>query len=610
MCGRDEYVALDAKQRAMYSARLPRPAKLGPNVLAFHVKESGPGSYRAVRSSQRFGTAHTVLIVVEQGLLLSQLSRVMISRVIIYYAYFLKSSDRYRSCKHFFHRLLDDPDSRMKQNFDLFMICLVMLSVFVLVYNVEHRVSAIGEYIEQGVVTVFIVEYLLRLWLYSDSHLILIEEYEKSQYLKLRFSLIKALKRVIGKKLQYMISPFAVIDLLAILPSYRPLRILRIFLIFRLFKLFRYTNSIKVFADVLASKRFELITLMVFMGFLIFISSIAIYLFENPTAGGDVKDLNDALYWSFVTISTVGYGDITPQTLGGRLVTIILILSGLGVLAFFTSIIVSAFSDKMHSLLENRTIAELVRYKNFVIICGFGRVGQEIAERLFSDKMKFVIIDRNEDHVFRAKQSGFLVVQGNATQNDVLIKSGIHSGATAVLCVTGDDVTNVYVTLSSRRLNPDIQIISRANRHENVNKLYQAGADRVIEPFATAGMLAAEYVGQPVAFEAINGILQEKKNILLETIVVSADSMLENTQIGELAFEENKLTLVGVISTNAAHLSHKNKYAIKKQHFYFNPESHFSLKTQDILVVLGRSYSVEHFRDQVEKSRLIARGKA
>lgn len=533
----------------------------------------------------------------------------MISRFIIYCAYYLKSSDRYRSCKQFFYQLLDNPDSRMKKNFDLFMICLVMLSVFVLVYHVEHSVSTLGEYIEQGVVTIFIAEYLLRVWLYSDSHLILIEQYEKSQYLKLRFSLFKAMKLVIGKKLQYVFSPFAVIDLLAILPSYRPLRILRIFLIFRLFKLFRYSNSIKVFADVLASKRFELITLMVFMGFLIFISSIAIYLFENPTAGGDVKDLNDALYWSFVTISTVGYGDITPQTLGGRLVTIILIMSGLGVLAFFTSIIVSAFSDKMHTLRENRTYAELDRYGSFIIICGFGRVGQEIAERLNNDKMKFVIIDRSEGHVFRAKQSGFLVVQGNATQNEVLIKSGINRGATAVLCATGDDVTNVYVTLSSRRLNPDIQIISRANRHDNVNKLYQAGADRVIEPFATAGLLAAEYVGQPVAFEAISGILQEKKNILLETIVVSTDSMLENTRIGDLAFEENKLTLVGVISTNAVHLTHKNKYSVKKQHFYFNPEPHFSLMTQDILVVMGRSYSIDHFRDQVEKSRLISRNK-
>lgn len=529
----------------------------------------------------------------------------MVSRFVVYCAYYLKGARRYKRCKGFFYRLLESSDSRLRKQFDIFMIFLVMLSVFVLVYHVEHPMNDIGEYLEQGVVTIFVIEYLLRAWLYSDSHLVIIEQYEKAQYLKLRFSLYRALKKIVAKKLEYVFTPLAIIDLLAILPSYRPLRILRIFLIFRLFKLFRYSDSIKVFADVLASKRFELITLMVFLGFLIFIASIAIYLFENNSAGGHVADLSDALYWAIVTMSTVGYGDITPQTLGGRLVTISLILTGLGVLAFFTSIIVSAFNDELTSLRENRVCAELVRYKKFIIICGFGRVGQEVAWQLQKDQLNFIVIDNHEAKFELAKRQGYLAIHGDVTKNDVLIKAGINRGATSVVCAAGDDVTNVYVTLSSRNLNSTVQIISRANRHDNVRKLYQAGADSVIEPFAIAGLLAAEYVGQPVAFEAIFGILQEQRHIRLETIIVKEGSMLEHKRVEEIDFEGIRLSLVGVVSSNPIHLKHKNKYPLRHQHFYFNPEGHFILQPQDILLVLGREYSVEHFRDRIERTRLL-----
>jgi len=528
----------------------------------------------------------------------------MFAKTIVYFAYLLKTSVYYKHSKLFFYDLLENPQSKMKSYFDVFMICLVMLSVFFLVYSVEHELSEAGEFFEQCVVTVFISEYLLRAWLFSDSHLIITKEYERAEYLNTPFSVFNSLKKVLGKKMEYMFSLFAIIDLLAILPSYRPLRILRILLIFRLFKLFRYSNSIKVFADVLSSKRFELITLAIFMGFLVFISTIAIYLFENNSSGGNIRHLYDAFYWSIVTISTVGYGDITPITFGGRLVTVALILTGLGGLSFFTSIIVSAFNEKMYTLRENRTYAELSRFENFIIICGFGRVGQEIARKFEKDQQPFIVIDTEENNILLAKEKNYLYIQDDASKNTVLINAGINAGASSILCATGNDVINVYVTLTSRFLNPEINIIARANRDDNVNKLYQAGANNVIQPFEISGLLAAEYVGQPVAFEAILGILQEQKQILMETLVVYPDTLLENKKIGDIDFKNRKLTLVGVISSNKIHVKRRNRYRVKNQHFYFNPENHFELQAQDMVIVLGRKYSIEHFQDQIEKSRL------
>jgi len=529
----------------------------------------------------------------------------MLSRLIVFTAYFLKTSRHYRQAKLFFYTLLENPDSRLKSNFDIFMICLVMFSVFLLIYEVDTQLAEIDIVFERTVVIIFTIEYLLRGWLYNDSHKIILEYYEKTQYLNIPFRLSKIISMIVAKKIEYMFTPLALIDLLAILPSYRPLRILRVFLIFRLFKLFRYFNSLKLFIEVLAGKRFELFTLAIFLGFVVFIGSTAIYLFEKPANNGQIVHLFDAIYFTIVTVSTVGYGDITPHTTGGRLVAMALILSGLGVFSFLTSIMVSAFNDKMQDMRENRTYSELKRYASFVIICGFGRVGEHIALRLAKDQQHFVVIDINEDNILKASRLGYLVIQADASKNNVLKHAGINShGVRAVLCTTGDDVVNVYITLTSRHLNPDVRIISRANKQDNVKKLYQAGANDVIQPFEIAGMVAAEYIGQPVAFEAIFGILRQEKEFIMETIKVVATSDIEGKSIAELNFVQRKLVLIGVISTNPVHVKHKNRYQVSHQHFYFNPAHYFVLQAGDLLVLLGRDVSIEYFRDQIEQSRL------
>ena len=533
----------------------------------------------------------------------------LLSKFIVYAAYHLKASETYQNTKGFFYDLLENPRSRRKTYFDALMIALIVLSIFFLLYDVEHEASPMGGYVEQSILVIFACEYLLRLWVYSDTHILIIEEYEKALYLNISFNVYAALKKALGRKLDYVWSPFAIIDLLAILPSYRPLRILRIFLIFRLFKLFRYSNSAKLFSDILATKRYELLTLMVFTGLLIFIASVSVYIFEYPEPESKIKSLFDAVYWAVVTLATVGYGDIIPHTIGGRLVALMLILTSLGILSFFTSILIAAFNEKMPVLRENRTYAELERYKDFVIICGYGRVGHEIARQLSKDGQKFIIIDQKPHNIELAKERGYLTVHNDATRNDVLISAGILRGASTVLCITGDDVTNVYVTLTSRNLNPDIRIISRANLHENINKLYQAGADHVIRPFEIAGMLASEFLGQPVAFEAISGILQNQTEIVMETLLVSDGSWLVDQPLAALNLHQQKLTLLGVVSANPIHLKHKNKYEVKQQHFYFNPESKFILRQEDILVVLGRKLGIDHFRDQIQQGRLLKRVK-
>lgn len=528
----------------------------------------------------------------------------MLGRLIVAGAYGLKVSRHYRHAKLFFHDLLEHPDSRLKIYFDRIMTGLVIVSVLLLIFRTDMPLTALDNRIERIITLVFIGEYLLRVWLVHDSHDIVIRHYETARYLGVPFRWASAVSEIAAAKLNYLLSPMALIDLLAILPSYEPQPIWRFFIVFRLLKLFRYFRSLKLFTEVLAIKQFELLTLAVFLSFIVFIGSTAVYLFEKPGGNHQVNTLFDAVYFALVTVSTVGYGDITPHTTGGRIVAIMLILSGLAVFSLLISIIVSAFNDKMKDMREHRAYQQIKRYKNFVIICGFGRVGEHIAARLAKDRQTFVVIDIDADNTDKAKQLGYQTLQADASQNQVLINAGINNpGICGVLCTTGNDVINVYITLTSRHLNPDVRIISRANKQDNVKKLYQAGANDVIQPFEIAALVAAEYIGQPVAFEAIFGILRQERQFIMEAVKVKPNSMVDNACIADLHFKQRKLILIGVVSSNPLHQIHKNRYRISHQHFYFNPEPHFALQAGDLLVLLGRDISIDHFRAAIRQSQ-------
>jgi len=133
--------------------------------------------------------------------------------------------------------------------------------------------------------------------------------------------------------------------------------------------------------------------------FILMVGSSAIYLFESPESGGQIDGFFEGIYWALVTLSTVGYGDITPHTPEGRFVTMVLIISGIGVISFFTSIVVSAFQEKLGEVHDRQVASLLQKKKDYVVICGFGRVGQVVAEYLHRDRQQFVVIDVERERV-------------------------------------------------------------------------------------------------------------------------------------------------------------------------------------------------------------------
>jgi len=524
-----------------------------------------------------------------------------IVKLLIAFAFYLDSNTRYKKIKNFFCRLMNDDSFIYKKYFDIYMFVLVLISVGILLYDIKHEIHPLLEDFDYYYVTGnFLIEYIIRVWVYNDIRKIIIEEYEEATFLGREFSLKKVVKEIIAKKWEYVKTPFAIIDLFAILPGYRPLRIFRIFVIFRLFKLLRYVHSINTFIEVLANKKFELFILLLAVSFVTFIGGAVIYVFEaheNPK----ITSLFDAIYWSLITISTVGYGDITPVTHEGKVLTMVLIFFGIGFISFATSIIATAFAEKLEQLKANRVFREVKNMTDVFLICGYSNETEILAERFKKENQDFIIIDIDEERINQAVLKGYIAIKGDVTDRNFL-KQFDFKNVTKIFVLTNSDITNSFIVLSIRAfVKKDIIVL--ANDERNVEKIKKAGADYVVVPTKATALLISEFIGHPITFKVIDAILHEKKNAIIDEIIVIENSILEGKLIGEIDFDKYKLVLFGVLKDKKFSLLNET-FNLDNKYFYFNPPFDLKLEAGDIIVVMGYSVSVNYFKYLVERSSI------
>jgi len=525
-----------------------------------------------------------------------------ITKLLIAFAFYLDGNIKYQKIKNFFRRLMNDDDYTPKKIFDIFMLFLVITSVGILIYDIKHQLNSWLEDFDFYVVTtIFAVEYIIRLWVYNDIHKIILEEYEEATFLERKFSLKNVIKKALLKKWEYIKSPFAIIDFLAILPAYRSLRILRIFVIFRLFKVLRYTKSINTFIEVLANKKFELTILLLAVGFVTFIGGTVLYVFEAHT-NEKIDTIFDAIYWSLITISTVGYGDITPITEEGKVLTMFLIIVGIGAISFSTSIIASAFTEKLQELKTDRVFRIIKHMEDVYVLCGYSNEAEILAERFKKENIDFIIIDMDEERVQKATQREYIALKGDITQKTFL-KVLDFDKISKIFVLTNNDISNSFIVLSVKAYSKGAEIIALANDEKNISKIKKAGADYAVVPSRVTALLTAEYIGNPITFEVIDAILTEKRNAIIDEIIVIKDSILDGKIVGEIDFDKYKLILFGVLKKNESPLLNET-LQIEKGHFYFNPPFDLKLEEGDILVVMGYSVSVNYFKYHIERSSI------
>ena len=514
----------------------------------------------------------------------------MIKSLIVDFAYFLNTSSSYRETKHFFHNLLENSDYKYKRYFDIFMIFLIFISVAILIREVKSHVNDSLLFLNNYLISfIFFIEYILRFWISSSASTIIIAQHEHDLMLGNKFRLRKALKDIFYTKLKYLVSFKAIIDLLAILPFFHQLRLLRIFILFRVFKLFRYAKSIQTFTSIITAKKFEFFTLFIFASIIVFMSSVIIYVMEGNNPDSSITTLFEAVYWSIVTISTVGFGDITPVSTEGQVVAMFVIISGIGVFSFTTSLIVTSFTEKLDEIKDLKVIDDIAKIKNFYLVCGYETVAKEVVQRL-SKKNNVVIIEEDIHKVEAAKKDGFTVLNYDpgSIHSYKKLKINLNTQVKAILCLSHSDVENVYTALTVRSMNKDIFILSLLKNKVNRNKLSFAGVNEIFYEKELVGIITKEFVGQPVAFEAIHALRSSYNNINIEEIVVN-DRILESfSTVGEIQNTKYRTVLLGL---------HKNT----KKRFLFNPIDSTILEKGDYLLVIGNAQFLKEFNIYLHK---------
>jgi voltage-gated potassium channel len=501
---------------------------------------------------------------------------------ILHGAITLHRSQRYQRLRQKVADLLENERNPYKKALDGFIIFLILSSVFILIYEVKHPVPVWLDYYDIYFVSlVFLIEYLLRLWISSDLTGDLVQEYEQATVVGREFRLWPALVRGLKKKLSYMLTPPAIVDLLAILPAYRPLRVLRIFVLFRFLKLLRYTRSINQFVEVLANKRFELLTLLGLLFFVTSTGAIAIYVLEdmrNP----NINNIFDALYWSLVTITTVGYGDIAPVSDMGRVIAMIIILFGIGMISFATSVIVSAFSEKLLALKEERIVEEVNRSDSFLIICGYGQMTKMFFRQSEARRYRYIILDKDPERVQEAQRDGYDAIVDDASRYTTLSRFNVQGADVTVLCMSNDDVENIYITLNAKSIDPRIRVIARASSPKIVSKYERAGADHVLLPNQVAGTMMVTAILKPVMYKAIHAIFTGQNVASLDEVKVHPLSKLIGVRVGDIDFRAYRLVLIGVQKA-------------KEERFIFNPDDTLVLEEGDVLLVMGHRANIAYF---------------
>lgn len=199
-------------------------------------------------------------------------------------------------------------------------------------------------------------------------------------------------------------------------------------------------------------------------------------------------DIYDSIYYTIITLATVGYGDITPITPLQKIFSVTLALSGVGVLAYIVTFIISSVTQNLQDMRSGRIMErKLADMQNHYILCGFGRVGTAVYEELMKRNQKVIIIEKNEEKLEDIEENeNVILLNGNATEDKTLKKLNIDKSL-GVIVATGSDVDNLFIVLTTRELYNDAWIVSRASKKESVKRLKHAGANKVISPESSGG---------------------------------------------------------------------------------------------------------------------------
>lgn len=288
----------------------------------------------------------------------------------------------------------------------------------------------------------------------------------------------------------------------------------------------------------------------------------------------------DAAYQTLTAVTTAGFGEIHPLGDAGRIFTIVIIILGVTVILYIlTAVMQIAVEGELESLFgARRTRARIKAVKNHYILCGFGRVGEEIGREFTTRGVDFVVVESNPEAIERAGDRGYLLLEGDATDDETLIKAGIER-AQCLLAASDSDAVNTFIILAAKAMRPDIFVVSRSSRPESEPRMLRAGADRVFSPYIAAGRHMALSALQPILVGLIDTPAAEPDSALLAEIEIAADGGLAGRTIEEV-LTSSPTTVVLAVQRARGELS-------------VGPSPQSLLDVGDKLIVMGRQEELE-----------------
>lgn len=290
----------------------------------------------------------------------------------------------------------------------------------------------------------------------------------------------------------------------------------------------------------------------------------------------------DSIYMAIIGISTVGFAEVHPLTTNGKIFTVIYLITGLATFLYTIAelgerIVTQGLRGWFSKLRKER---DLKHIKDHFIICGAGRVGVSLGEYFSKLKHPFIIIDNDEVAITECQERGWQWLQADATDDQVLITAGLER-AKGVAAVLGSDSENVYITLSTRLLNPKIQITSRASDEITVKKLKKAGANRVVSLYKTGATKMGQLMTNAFFKDFTELFSEDGNEIDMAEFGASDIPHLSGRTIDASGMREQGLVVIAIRGNNGK--------------LEFLPSGDSFIKKDSSLIAIGTSKDIQNF---------------